>query len=381
MNQPSEGQQPPRQYEAPQPPSLPQQPPSQPPLPPQPGTQVPPSPPAPPFVPGPHASAPDYRVAVPPPVPVTPIYPQPPSLEPQAPPGYAQPPYPPAPQQSAAPSWAAPQTAAPSWAAYARPIADIRDGHNAFLHERDWEGQLAAADRGPMPWGFLAFFLGLGVFYIGGLALTPLFSHAITDFDNTGDNHADGPLLIIEFLPNLAFALFPLWFSWWKGRGPKRDFGIAMRWRDLGIGLACGGVAIVIGILINIILSRVIFSGAAGSGDSGLGQLSDLSNGRTIWLALFALFAFIGAPITEELMFRGALWGALEGFKINRYVVLVLVTLVFAYGHQEPQATLALFCQGLAIGTARMITGRISSSMVAHATNNLIPALILFLAH
>jgi hypothetical protein len=232
-----------------------------------------------------------------------------------------------------------------------------------------------------MPWGFLAFFLGLGVFYIVGLALTPLFNHAFTDFDNTGDNTSTGPLLIVEFIPNLAFALFPLWFSWWKGSGPKRDFGIAMRWRDLLIGLACGATAIGVGVLVNVLLARFIFTGVGTSADSGLNGLTQLSDGRTIWLALFALFAFIGAPITEELLFRGALWGALEGFKINRYVVLVLVTLVFAYGHQEPQATLALFCQGLAIGTARMITGRISSSMVAHATNNLVPALILFLAH
>jgi membrane protease YdiL (CAAX protease family) len=46
--------------------------------------------------------------------------------------------------------------------------------------------------------------------------------------------------------------------------------------------------------------------------------------------------------------------------------------------HQEPTLTLALFCQGVAIGTARMITGRIGASMIAHATNNLIPALLLF---
>jgi hypothetical protein len=316
---------------------------------------------------------PGYRVSVPPPVPVTPIFP------PQQP-TFAPPPPPLPPQQL---QQVAPPVDQPSWASYARPIADIRDGHNAFLHERDWEGQLAAAGRGPMSWGFLAFFLGLGVFYIVGLALTPLFNHAFVDIDNTGDNTSTGPLLIVEFLPNLAFALFPLWFSWWKGHGPKRDFGIAMRWRDLAIGLACGGTAIGLGVLVNLLLSRFVFSGVgSGTGSSsGINGLTQLSDGRTIWLALFALFAFIGAPITEELLFRGALWGALESFKINRYVVLVLVTLVFAYGHQEPQATLALFCQGLAIGTARMITGRISSSMVAHATNNLIPALILFSAH
>lgn len=305
-----------------------------------------------------------YRVSTPPQVPVTPIFQPPPQ------PRYA----PPQPQQQAAP----PPVDQPSWAGYARPIGDIRDGHNPFLHDRDWEGQVAAAQRGPMAWGFLAFFLGLGVFYIGGLALSPVLRHAVTNFDSTtGNAPPAGPLLIVAFIPNLAFALFPLLFSWWKGHGPKIDFGIAMRWRDLGIGIACGGVAIGLGYLIDIVLLR-FFTGNAPSG--GVSELG-FGDGKTVWLALFALFTFIGAPITEELLFRGALWGALESFKINRYVVLVLVTLVFAYAHQEPQVTLGLFCQGLAIGSARMITGRISASMVAHATNNLLPALVLFLSH
>ena len=229
-----------------------------------------------------------------------------------------------------------------------------------------------------MAWGFLAFFLGLGVFYIGGLALSPVLDHAMTNFDSTGGNQPPaGPLLIVAFIPNLAFAFFPLFFSWWKGQGPKIDFGIAMRWRDLGIGVACGGAAIGLGYLIDIVLLR-FFTGSAHPAASARWASATAA---PIWLALFALFTFIGAPITEELLFRGALWGALESFKINRYVVLVLVTLVFAYAHQEPQVTLGLFCQGLAIGTARMITGRISSSMVAHATNNLLPAMILFFSH
>ncbi|HEY2701100.1 MAG TPA: type II CAAX endopeptidase family protein [Pseudonocardiaceae bacterium] len=312
---------------------------------------------------GPHGVPEGYRVSTPPQVPVTPIFQQPP-----------QPQYAPQPQPQQAP----PPVDQPSWAGYAQPIGDIRDGHNPFLHDRDWEGQVAAARRGPMAWAFLAFFLGLGVFYIGGLALSPVLRHAMTDFDGTtGNPPPAGPLLIVAFIPNLAFAFFPLLFSWWKGHGPKIDFGIAMRWRDLGIGIACGGIAIGLGYLVDIVLFRFFTGTEPSGGVSALG----VGDGRTIWLALFALFAFIGAPITEELLFRGALWGALESFKINRYVVLVLVTLVFAYAHQEPQVTLGLFCQGLAIGSARMITGRISSSMVAHATNNLLPALILFLSH
>jgi hypothetical protein len=68
----------------------------------------------------------------------------------------------------------------------------------------------------------------------------------------------------------------------------------------------------------------------------------------------------------------------LEHYKVHRYAILALTALMFAFMHQDPQRTVALFCQGLALGGARMITGRIGSSMIAHATNNLLPALLLF---
>jgi membrane protease YdiL (CAAX protease family) len=70
----------------------------------------------------------------------------------------------------------------------------------------------------------------------------------------------------------------------------------------------------------------------------------------------------------------------LEHYKLHRYAILALTSLIFAFMHQEPTVTLALFCQGVSIGFARMITGRIGASMIAHATNNLIPALLLFFA-
>jgi hypothetical protein len=339
-------------------------------------------------------SAPEAQTPAPPVRAPAPGYPQPPyppqSYGPQPypqqpyqsqayPPGYqAMPRQPTPPQAPQRPPVPAKKVAdQPSWASYARPLGGVQDGYNSFLHERDWEGQLAASTRGPMQWGFLAFFIGLGVYYLLALVLTPLFNSAFTNFDSTS-NHSDGPLLVLEFVPNLAFALSPLIFSWWKGSGPNRDFGLKLRIRDLWVGLACGGISFGLGVVVNLILQRFVYAGSPSA--SPLNSLTELSNGRTIWLAIFALFTFIGAPVTEELLFRGALWGALEHFKVHRYAILALVTLVFAFAHQEPQQTLALFCQGLAIGSARMITGRISSSMVAHATNNLIPAVGLFFA-
>jgi CAAX protease family protein len=266
---------------------------------------------------------------------------------------------------------------APSWVdGYGTPMPGIQVGAERFLHERDWEGQLAAAARGPMNWGIPAFFLGYGGFYLVGLVITGVFASIAVHLDSIPS--ADrGPLVLLALAPNVLLGLGPAVFSWWKGQGPRRDYGIVPSRRDLWIGAVCGLVALGLGLVINILLQGFVFKNG-GSGNNAVQQLSGLSGGRSVWLAIAALFVVFGAPLTEELLVRGALWGALEHYRMHRYAILALTSLIFAFMHQEPTVTLALFCQGLAIGTARMITGRIGASMVAHATNNFIPALLLF---
>ena len=264
-----------------------------------------------------------------------------------------------------------------SWVdGYATPMAGIQLGADRYLHERDWEGQLAAAARGPMNWGIPAFFAGYGSFYLIGLVITGVFASIAVRLDTipAGDR---GPLVLLALAPNVLLGLGPAVFSWWKGQGLRRDYGIVPTRRDLWIGALCGLVAFGLGLLINILLRAFVFKSDA-PGNNAVQQLSGLSGGRSVWLAFAALFVVIGAPLTEELLVRGALWGALEHYRMHRYAILALTSLVFAFMHQEPTVTLALFCQGVAIGTARMITGRIGASMIAHATNNLVPALLLF---
>ena len=265
-----------------------------------------------------------------------------------------------------------------SWVdAYATPMSGIKVGdEERVLHERDWEGQLVAAARGPMHWGIPAFFLGYGSFYLVGLVITAVFASIAVHLD-TLPSADRGPLVLLALAPNVLLGVGPAVMSWWKGQGLRRDFGIVPTRRDLWIGALCGLVALGLGLLINILLQNLVFKNSAGGGNA-VQQLSGLSGGRSVWLAIAALFVVFGAPLTEEILVRGALWGALEHYRLHRYAILGLTSLMFAFMHQEPTVTLALFCQGLAIGTARMITGRIGASMIAHATNNLIPALLLF---
>ncbi|MGH3494957.1 MAG: lysostaphin resistance A-like protein, partial [Sciscionella sp.] len=216
---------------------------------------------------------------------------------------------------------------------------------------------------------------------IGGFFLTGVILHAV-GLQNTIDDSVRstgmlGWIALLSFLPNVFLGLGPAVFSWWRGQGLRSDFGIAPRWRDLGIGLACGGLSLAVGLVLNAVLRAI---SPVPAGTPPLSDLLGGVSGRSTALALFALFTLIGAPLTEELLMRGALWGALEHYRMPRYAILALTALIFAFLHQEPDHTIALICQGLAIGSARMITGRTSTSMIAHATNNLIPALTLFFA-
>jgi membrane protease YdiL (CAAX protease family) len=248
-----------------------------------------------------------------------------------------------------------------------RPVDDTQRSRSRY-----WEAEQEAARRGSLAWGFAAFFAGYGAYYLLVLVISGLQKSEIAGFDPATSAGAAGPVLLLAFAPNVFLGLLPAVFSWWKGKGLRLDFGIAPKWRDLKVGLSCGLIAL----LGSWVLTLVMIGVFGPPPENGLTRL--MEGERTVWLFLFALFAFLGAPLTEELLVRGALWGALEHYRIPRYAVLVLTALVFALIHQEAWRTPVLFFGGLAIGAARMITGRVAASMVAHATNNFLPALLLF---
>ncbi|MCI2419220.1 CPBP family intramembrane metalloprotease [Saccharopolyspora sp. K220] len=254
---------------------------------------------------------------------------------------------------------------------FAQSMGPAQDTTDENLHPRFWEAQLEAARRGSLAWGLAAFFIGYGGYYLAVLILNAVRPERANGFDPTAPPQT-GPLLLLAFAPNILLGLVPAVFSWWRGRGLRSDFGILPKLRDLKVGLACGGIAL----LGSWMLTLVIIAIYGPPPETDLARL--MSGERTVWLFLFALFAFLGAPLTEELLMRGALWGALEHYRIPRYAILILTALIFALIHQEVWRTPVLFVGGLAIGMARMITGRVAASMIAHATNNFLPALLLF---
>lgn len=221
-------------------------------------------------------------------------------------------------------------------------------------------------------WGLLTFFFSLGAYYALSLVISGLALH-----QGLGGwaLPAIGPLVLVAFVPNILLGLGPVLASRRWGAGVRRDFGLLPTGRDLRIGLACGGFSLLAAYVLNLLLFLVY-------GERQRSEtVTDVLRGMTSsvgWLILAALVVVVGAPLTEELLFRGALWNGLERYRVPPWVILVLTALVFAQVHGDPTRTLALLGQGVAIGAARLITGRVSAGVVAHATNNLPPALLLF---
>ncbi|WP_019818350.1 CPBP family intramembrane glutamic endopeptidase [Saccharomonospora saliphila] len=221
-------------------------------------------------------------------------------------------------------------------------------------------------------WGFLTFFASYGAYYAVTLVLSGL---ALNGGADPLTLPRLGPLVLLAFLPNLLLGLGPVLGSLRWGRGSRVDFGLVPTMRDVRIGVACGGFSLLAAYLLNLLLFGVY--GPERMPDPVTDAFGGLGS-NVGWLLLAALVLVAGAPLTEELLFRGALWNALGHYRVPPWVVLVVTALVFAQVHGEPTRTLALVGQGVAIGAARMITGRVGSSVVAHAVNNLPPALLLF---
>lgn len=94
-------------------------------------------------------------------------------------------------------------------------------------------------------------------------------------------------------------------------------------------------------------------------------------NGVTGW-TIVVLITVVGAPIVEELFFRGLIQGALTR-RIGATPAIFVTALVFAFIHIVDEGFLApllLFPMALILGFLKERSGRLAPGMVAHATFN-----------
>jgi membrane protease YdiL (CAAX protease family) len=203
---------------------------------------------------------------------------------------------------------------------------------------------------------------------VGAIGLSLIVSLALMSQNIDPEN---GWGLIIAFsAPWLMLAGWPIVATIMKGNGPKLDLGLIAPRTHLRLGFVSGLISLAVASLMAVIVTQFTGPLSSTAGDIGLKQSG-------LVLVIFVLLAMFGAPIVEEIAFRGLLYGALAKAHINEHLVVVITALVFALFHFEPKRFIILFAIGMILGEVRRRTGSTSAAIVAHIVNNTPAALFI----
>ena len=183
-------------------------------------------------------------------------------------------------------------------------------------------------------------------------------------------------ILIGTLAPWVMLAGWPIIATRLRGNGPFIDLGIRLTWRDVGIGVFGGVVSLAVAAALAG-LSTLMFGDFTSAAGDMAAELSD-SAGRPV-VVLFAFMLAFGAPVVEELAFRGLVFAGLRKHGFRPWITIALSALVFALFHFEPARILVVGGVGLVLGFLRWRTGSLGAGMVAHCVNNL-PAAVLVAA-
>jgi membrane protease YdiL (CAAX protease family) len=151
----------------------------------------------------------------------------------------------------------------------------------------------------------------------------------------------------------------------------RADFRLRFRWLDILIGFGAAIVARCVAAFVLLPFIHVLKT--AGNPDHELYSITSL--GASGWIVLVVLTC-VGAPLIEELFFRGLLQGQL----VERYgaaIAIAVTSIVFGAVHiaNDPGIAglllaLTVGASGVVLGVVRHLTGRLGSSIATHAFFN-----------
>jgi membrane protease YdiL (CAAX protease family) len=170
----------------------------------------------------------------------------------------------------------------------------------------------------------------------------------------------------------------PLYAAKVKGNGVVEDFGLRFRWPDLPIGAVVGVVSQLALVPIVSLPWIVLLGKNLDDLDDSARELADKAT-QPVGVALLVLIVVIGAPIVEELFFRGLLQRSLLR-RTGPVAAIATSSLVFGVTHFQLLQFPALVAFGAVLGTLAYKTGRLGPGIVAHMAFNAVTVIALLLS-
>lgn len=162
----------------------------------------------------------------------------------------------------------------------------------------------------------------------------------------------------------------PLWFAIKKGKGVVADLGLRMKAIDVPIGLAIGVACQLLLVPLVYLLLRPLLGEKDVS--AAARELTDRAT-DPLSIVLVFLIVGIGAPIAEEIYFRG-MAQRIFGRRLGHWGAIVAAAAFFAATHLQPLQFPALLLFGVILGYMAWRSGRIGSAIWAHVGFNVVAA-------
>lgn len=154
-----------------------------------------------------------------------------------------------------------------------------------------------------------------------------------------------------------------------KGTGSlQRDYGLWVKWWDVPLGLAIGP-ACQYGLIPLLYWPFEHFDKSLSYQLSKPAQADTGSVHTAGALVVILLLIAVGSPLFEELFFRGLLLRTLMG-RVGPPLAILITGLLFALAHFEAVQFAGLAVFGMVLGVLAWRTGRLTSSIAAHAAFN-----------
>ncbi len=146
------------------------------------------------------------------------------------------------------------------------------------------------------------------------------------------------------------------------------DFGLSFRPVDL--------IGVPLGVITQLVLVRLVYVPLESLWPRTFALDKIEERARTTYESahgsgrvLLVLVVVVGAPLVEELTYRGLLQGAFTR-RLSDWIGVVVVAVVFAVIHFQPIEIPGLFVVGLVLGVCAVRTGRLGLGVVTHLAFN-----------
>jgi membrane protease YdiL (CAAX protease family) len=180
---------------------------------------------------------------------------------------------------------------------------------------------------------------------------------------------AVGAVLIVEAYAALFLSLLIAFGGW---RGLRDRLGLRFTaFRHIGLALLAWVSALVLGAVATALLSPLLGPPQSNATEL-LGRSFD-----PVFVVLIVPTVCVFAPLCEELLFRGAIFGWLR-YRLPVPLAAVISAAVFAGAHLLPPLFPELFVFGLATALIYQTTGSTLNSFAMHATQNTFAVVITY---